>query len=90
MDNGLSYLVEDDNPLLIVNKLPYNPLKDAELYKKCIQIDGSIQFSHTIEEQIGGQLKAGFTLTDLFEDTDTGILGGYVPLFIATRAVKIC
>ena len=89
LDNGLSYLVEDDNPLLIVNKLPYNPLKDAELYKKSVEIDGCVQFSHTIEEQIGGQLKAGFTLTDLYEDTDTGVLGSYVPLFIATRAVKL-
>ena len=25
MNNGLDYLVEEDNPLLIVNKLPYNP-----------------------------------------------------------------
>ena len=64
-------------------------MKDAELYKKSIEIDGSVQFSHTIEEQISGQLKAGFTLTDLYEDTDTGVLGGYVPLFIATRAVKL-
>ena len=57
MDNGLNYLVEEDNPRLIVNKLPYNPLKDEELYKRCVQNDGSIQFSHTLDEQIGGQLK---------------------------------
>ena len=88
MDNGLSYLVEDDNPFLIVNKLPYNPLKNEMLYKKSMQSDGSIQFSHTIEEQIGGQLKAGFVLTDLFEDKDDDGIGKYVPNFIATRAVK--
>lgn len=49
-----------------------------------------MQFSHTLEEQIGGQLKAGFTLTDLYEDTNGA---GYlhemnIPSFIATRAVK--
>ena len=88
MDNGLSYLFEEDNPLFIVNKLPYNPLKDTELYQRCIQGDGSIQFSHTMEEQIGGQLKAGFILTDLYEDSDSSEVGEYVPLFIATRAVK--
>lgn len=27
-----------------------------------------MQFSHTLEEQIGGQLEAGFVLIDLFED----------------------
>ena len=89
MDNGLSYLCNEDNPLLIVNKLPYNPLKDEELYKRCIEESGgSVQFSHTIEEQIGGQLKAGFTLTDLYEDTDNEGIGEYAPNYIATRAVK--
>jgi len=88
MDNGLNYLVEDENPLLIVNKLPYNPLKDEVLYERCVESDGSIQFSHTIEEQIGGQLKVGFILTDLYEDTDNAGIGEYVPNFLATRAVK--
>ena len=32
--------------------------------------DYGIQFSHTIEEQIGGQLKAGFTLADVYGDTN--------------------
>ncbi|MCL2003628.1 MAG: class I SAM-dependent methyltransferase [Oscillospiraceae bacterium] len=88
MDNGVGYLTEEENPLLIVNKLPYNPLKDEALYKRCIQTDGSIQFSHTLEEQIGGQLAAGFVLTDLYEDTDGDGIGEYIPTFIATRAVK--
>ena len=88
MDYGLNYLAEDDNPLLIVNKLPYNPLKDEALYKRCLEVDGSIQFGHTIEEQVGGQLKAGFALTDLYEDTDNDTIGKYIPNFIATRAVK--
>jgi len=88
MDNGLNYLVDESNPLLIVNRLPYNPLKNEELYKQCIQNDGSVQFSHTMEEQIGGQLKAGFTLTDLYEDTDNDGIGEYIPNFIATRSIK--
>jgi SAM-dependent methyltransferase len=88
LDNGLSFLCNDENPLLIVNKLPYNPLKNAELLKKCVEIDGSVQFSHTLDDLLGGQLKTGFTLTDIYEDRDTSILGAHVPLFIATRAVK--
>ena len=45
---------------------------------------------HTFEEQIGGQLRAGFMLTDVYEDTDGfGILHEYnIPTFWATRAVK--
>ena len=52
--------------------------------------DGGIQFSHTIEEQIGGQLEAGFRLTGVYEDTNgSGPLHGRgVPCFWATRAVK--
>ena len=90
VDNGLAYLFDEAvNPLLVVNPLPYNPIRDAALYEKLIgQGEDSIQFSHTVEEQIGGQLKAGFTLTDLFEDSDETVIGTYVPLFIATRAIK--
>jgi len=48
-----------------------------------------IQFSHSIEEQIGGQLKAGFILKDLYEDYDsTGLLKDYIPTYIATMAIK--
>ena len=89
MGSELCYLFEDDNPLLVVNKMPYNPLKDEVLYKRCIQGDGSLQFSHSLEEQIGGQLKAGFILKDLYDDRGTDTLGEYVSAFLATRAIKL-
>ena len=88
MDNGINFLFEDDEPLKAVNKLPYNPLKDPELYRKCMSSHGSLQFSHTTEELIGGQLKAGFTLTDLYEDFDVSGIGEYYPPFLASRALK--
>jgi SAM-dependent methyltransferase len=90
MDNGISYLFDDHeaDPLTVTHKLPFNPLKDRSLFDKYAATDG-VQFSHTLEEQIGGQLRAGFTLTDLYEDNDTeGNLGKHIPLYIATRAVK--
>ncbi|MHB1484313.1 MAG: class I SAM-dependent methyltransferase [Saccharofermentanales bacterium] len=93
-DNGLNFLFEDiDNlPLVVVNKLPFNPLKmsEDEFNRMADRFDG-IQFSHSLEEQIGGQLKAGFCLTDLFEDRDrkgNGVLCDYAPQYMATRAVK--
>lgn len=88
MDNGINFLTEDDNPLLAVNKLPYNPLKDRGLYERGLSNNYGIQFSHTIEEQLGGQLKAGFILTDLYEDTDNIGMGAYIPNYIATCAKK--
>jgi len=52
--------------------------------------DCAIQFSHTLEEQIGGQLEAGFMLCSLYEDTNNeGRLKELnIPSFIATRAIK--
>jgi hypothetical protein len=89
MDNGINFVVDDEEKM-IVNRLPFNPMKDDELYKKSIENDWGIQFSHTIEEQIGGQLKAGFMLTDVYGDINNiGRLGEYnIPSFWATRAVK--
>ncbi len=88
LDNGLSYAYEDD--VDIWNRLPYNPLKDPELYKRAMEQDDGIQFSHTVEEQIGGQLKAGFRLVDIYGDTNGfGKLHELnVPTFWATLAVK--
>ena len=90
LDNGINFLFDDDETK-IVHKLPFNPLKDKELYEKSIKNDWGIQFSHTIEEQIGGQLKAGFVLTDIYQDTNgVGNLHEFnVPTFFATRAVKL-
>ncbi|MCL2545811.1 MAG: class I SAM-dependent methyltransferase [Oscillospiraceae bacterium] len=92
MDNGLNFLVEDENldPPVVENKLPFNPLKmEGERRQRMIDNDEGLQFSHTMEEQIGGQLRVGLALTHLYEDTDTSIWGQYVPLFVATRAVKL-
>ena len=94
MDNGMNFLFDDiydDNTQLVaVNKVPFNPLKDPELYKKLISRDEGIQFSHTMEEQIGGQLKAGLVLTDIYEDRDReGLVKDYFPQYIATRAIKL-
>ncbi|MDR2149541.1 MAG: class I SAM-dependent methyltransferase [Spirochaetaceae bacterium] len=91
MSNGLCYLFDDIEklPLVVVNALPYNPLNDQTLAEKAYANHDALQFSHSLEELIGGQLKAGFVLTDLYEDYDTsGILRNYAPEYIATRAIK--
>ena len=88
-DLGINYLFdEDENELKYA--LPFNPLKDPALYEVSMKNDWGIQFSHTLEEQIGGQLKAGFILTNLYEDTNgAGRLHDLnVPSFIATRCIK--
>ena len=88
-DLGINYLF-DEGETEVKYALPFNPLKDPVLYDLSMKNDWGIQFSHTLEEQIGGQLKAGFTLTSLYEDTNgSGRLHELnVPSFIATRCVK--
>lgn len=91
------YLFNDAEKLediRVTHPLPYNPLKDftekerAELIKN----DG-LQFSHTMESQIRGQLNAGFLLKDFYEDfasTEDGyILSKYFPQFYASLAIKL-
>lgn len=91
MDNSLTFLFKDDQaePLRVENKLPFNPLKNAEYRRQLEKDDAGMQFSHTLTEQLGGQLRAGLVLTDLYEDiAPDSVLGRYVPEFYATRAVK--
>ena len=89
MDVGYNYLF-DDAETTLTYRLPYNPLKDPALMAKAQAYDEGVQFSHTLEEQLGGQLEAGFQLTHLYEDTNgEGRLKEYgVPSFVATRAIK--
>ncbi len=90
LDNGINYLFEEDDESKIVNRLPYNPLKDETQMKSLLEGDYGVQFSHTMEEQIGGQIKAGFTLLDVYEDTNgEGFLKERgVPTFWVTKSIK--
>lgn len=90
LDNGVNYLVDDDE-MMIVNTMPFNPLKNEANRKQLEESDCGMQFSHTIEEQIGGQLEAGLMLTHIYEDTNgEGRLHEMnIPCYNATRAVKL-
>jgi hypothetical protein len=56
-------------------------------------VDEPLEFSHTLEEQIGGQIAAGLSITGMYEDFHLGgndnPLNRYMPSFIATRALKV-
>lgn len=90
LENGVNYLVNDDETM-IVNTMPFNPLKNEEQRRQLEESDCGMQFSHTIEEQIGGQLEAGLVLTHLYGDTNgEGRLHEMnVECYLATRAVKV-
>lgn len=89
LDNGVNFWF-DDNEERLTYTMPFNPLVNPDQKELLERLDCGVQFSHTIDEQIGGQLKAGFILTDVFEDTNgQGNLRDHnIPTFWATRAVK--
>ena len=89
LDIGMNFIV-DSEERQIVNRLPFDPLANPDQMRQLRDDDAGVQFSHTLEEQIGGQLAAGFTLTDLYEDTNgAGRLHELnIPTFLATRAVR--
>ena len=88
-DNGINYILDEKEEYL-QNCLPFNPLKNPEQMRQLEAAGDGVQFSHTLEEQIGCQLEAGFLLTDVYEDTNgAGRLHEHgIPTFWATRAVK--
>lgn len=78
-------------PLVVTNSLPYshvNDLSKTELEK--LMIEGlPLEHSHTLSDQIGGQVDAGFLLTAMYETRHSdAALSRYMPTYIATRVVK--
>lgn len=89
LENGINFLTGDDERT-IVNTMPFNPLINPEHRRQLEEQDCGMQFSHTVEEQIGGQLEAGFVLTNIYGDVNgSGYLHELnVETYLATRAVK--
>lgn len=85
LDNGINFAFTDDESEL-ANRLPYDPLENRRLLEE----DDAIEFSHTIEEQLDGQIRAGFTFTNIEGDTNQdGRLASFnIHCFYMTRAVK--
>lgn len=89
LNNEINYIV-DQNEKEIVWKMPFNPLKDEKAKEFMVKENAGMHFSHNMTEQIGGQLKAGFTLVDIYEDTNGfGRLHELnIKTYIATKSIK--
>jgi SAM-dependent methyltransferase len=73
--------------------IPYSDLESLsdEERRRYTDAGEPLAFGHTLEDQLGGQLRAGFVLTALYEDRlseDRGPLHRYLSAFMATRASK--
>lgn len=90
LSNEVNFFVGEDERS-VVFRMPFDPTVNEEQRRYLEKDDNGMQFSHTAAEQIGGQLRAGLTLTDLYDDTNgSGYLHEMnVKTFTATRAVKL-
>jgi SAM-dependent methyltransferase len=99
--NPVEYLFDEDatggpdtpsgGELLVRHAIPYSDVTDLTPEARARQeaAGAPLSFGHTLTDQIGGQLDAGFVLTAMFEDRwREGALARYIDMFMATRAVR--
>jgi SAM-dependent methyltransferase len=81
----------DKGNLEIKYSIPYSDLDQLprEQLQKRMDDNDPLEFGHSLESQIGGQIEAGFAITGFYEDKrGNDLLDPYIAMFIATRAVK--
>jgi len=93
--NPIEYLFDvvalERGELIVRHTLPYSDLTSPTPEEKTfLEAAGEpLSFGHTLEDQLGGQLDAGFVLTALYEDRwSDSALGRHTSAFMATRAVR--
>ena len=90
LDTIINYVL-DENKEKIIFSMPFNLLKNEEHKEFLKKMDCGYQFSYDLSEQLGGQLKAGFILTNIEDDTggEGRLHEMNISTFIMTRAVKL-
>jgi len=82
---------ENHGELIVRHRLPYTDLShlDPGERERLWGADAPVEYSHSLTEQIGGQLAAGFVITGFREAPHhAGPTAEYLPGYYATRAVK--
>jgi len=97
--NPVRYLFDDERmengSLEVRHSIPYSDLaslSDTERQRTILDRQVPLQFSHTLADQIAGQIDAGFVLTGFYEDRFDNPcrdpISRFMDTFIATRGVK--
>jgi SAM-dependent methyltransferase len=88
-------LMDEQGLLEVRYPLPYADAtsKSEEALRAQMEKGWPLEYSHTLTDQIGGQLDAGFVLAALYEDHHpeawNNPLSKHMPVYIATRAIKM-
>jgi SAM-dependent methyltransferase len=81
--------LDERQEFVVRHPLPFSTLELPEAERARVYGAGAIEYSHSLTEQIGGQLAAGFILTHLVEAPHhADATARYMPGYIATRARK--
>jgi SAM-dependent methyltransferase len=81
--------LDERGELKVRHQLPFSTLDLPDAERQRSYGTGPIEYSHSLAEQIGGQLAAGFTLTHLDEAPHhADATARYMPGYFATRAIK--
>jgi len=98
-NNPMDYLFDFDladkkGQMRVRYKLPYSDVGSLSKRKLAQRMREGwpLEYSHSLEDQIGGQCDSGFHITALFEDRyppeAKDVISDHMPTFLATRAVK--
>jgi SAM-dependent methyltransferase len=86
-------MIDEEGVFRVRFSLPYsdlNSLTEAER-AETLASGRPLEFSHTLEEQLGEQLAQGFVITGFYEDywhDETNPFNKYMPAFCAVKSVK--
>lgn len=92
--NPIEYLFNEEKMekgiFSVENKIPYADIEhlDNPEIKALAEREGYI-WSHTLEDQIQGQISAGFAIIGFYEDIGGTSLDAYINSSIATKAIKL-
>ena len=97
--NPMFFLFDHDEAertgvLQVKYSAPFSDLKSLpeDQRQKLLQEESPICFGHTLEQQLSGQLAAGFVIRDLYEDSwddEATPLNKFADVYVATLAQKV-
>lgn len=77
---------QSDGALIVRRSLPYSDIAalPPEELKRRLEAGETLEFGHTLDDQIGGQLDAGFVMRAFFEDRWDHPIDRYINTYAAT------
>lgn len=96
-DNPLLHIFDyeeyEKGILKVSYSIPYSDIESLpkDQLKRQLEARKPLEFSHTLEDQIKGQIDAGFIISGFYEDNNGGkeLLDRYINTFMATKAEKV-